>query len=194
MSLNKYSYRIRMSSTLQNFFYSEYIDTKNHMKRWCIKMKKPTVIVLAAIALIILTVFIAMVYQLQWEENQKKELISYVDEAVELIEEKGQASFSEFRSPEWYKGDRYIFVWQLDGIRVVYPPDPKGEGKNMTDLKDYNGKPIGKLFIETAKKGEGWVEYIWPKPGEKAPSKKITYIKRAEYKNTTYLVGSGFYV
>ncbi len=129
-----------------------------------------------------------MAYQLQWNEN-KKELISYVDKAVKLIEEKGQASFSEFRSPEWYKGDRYIFVWQLDGIRVVYPPDPKGEGKNMIDLKDYNGKPIGRLFIETAKKGEGWVEYIWPKPGEKAPYKKITYIKRAEYKNTTYLVG-----
>lgn len=156
-------------------------------------MKKTTLIVITVIVLIVLTVFIAL-YQQQWEEKQKNELISYVDKAVKLLEEKGEASFSDFRSPEWYKGDQYIFVWQLDGIRVVYPPDPSEEGKNMTDLEDYNGKPIGKLFIKRAEKGEGWVEYMWPKPGESAPSKKITYIKRAEYDNTTYLVGSGFYV
>ena len=77
---------------------------------------------------------------------------------------------------------------------MVYPPDPSGEGKNMTDLVDSTGKPIGQLFIKTALNGSGWVEYMWPKPGEKTPSLKITYIKRAQYQNQTYLVGSGVYI
>ncbi|MBM4240889.1 MAG: sodium:calcium antiporter [Euryarchaeota archaeon] len=128
------------------------------------------------------------------QQRQKEELVSYVNEAVKLIEAKGEASFPELRSSKWYKDDRYIFVWQLDGLRVVYPPDPSGENKNMSELKDITGKPIGKLFIEAAEKGEGWVEYMWPKPGEKKPSLKITYIKKAKFKNKVYLVGSGIYV
>jgi len=64
----------------------------------------------------------------------------------------------------------------------------------MTGLVDSAGKPIGKLFIQTAEKGSGWVDYMWPKPGETVPSLKITYIKKAQYQNQTYLVGSGVYI
>ena len=133
-------------------------------------------------------------YQQQSENRQKTELVSLVDQAAQLIEEGGETAFPELRSSSWVHNDSYVFVWRLDGIRVVYPPDPSGEGKNMTDLVDSQGKPIGKLFIQTAENGSGWVNYMWPKPGEKTPSLKITYIKRAQYQNRTYLVGSGVYI
>ncbi len=133
-------------------------------------------------------------YQQQVEDKQKAEVVSLVDQAVQLIEEQGEAAFPELRSSEWVHNDSYVFVWKLNGIRVVYPPDPSGEGKNMTDLVDYEGKPIGKLFIQTAENGSGWVEYMWPKPGETTPSLKLTYIKRAQYQDQTYLVGSGVYI
>lgn len=142
----------------------------------------------------VLIVLVGIFTEQQREDKQKKEVKTLVDKAVLLIEQKGNASFGELRGAVWYKKDLYVFVWRLDGIRVVYPPDINGEGKNMTDLVDSNGKPIGKLFIQTAENGEGWVEYYWPKPNETQPSKKITYIKKATYQNQTYLVGSGFYV
>jgi cytochrome c len=154
-------------------------------------MKKTIIVFVLIMVLVAVT---GVFYQQQLEKKQKAELVLLVDQAVQLIAEKGEASFPELRGSSWVHNDSYVFVWRLDGIRVVYPPDPAGEGKNMTDLVDSQGKNIGKLFIQTAENGSGWVEYMWPKPGEKAPSLKITYIKRAQYQNQTYLVGSGVYI
>ena len=129
----------------------------------------------------------------------KKDYVeSLVNEAVGLVEEKGEESFPELREEDskWYHDDYYIFVWRTDGIRVVYPPDPSGEGKDMSGLEDINGKPIGKLFIDiaTSERGEGLIDYEWPKPGETEPSRKQTFIKRAEFGDIKYLVGSGYYL
>ena len=63
-------------------------------------------------------------------------------------------------------------------------------------MKDANGKAFMREFVETAKnKGSGWVEYMWPKPDEKNPSKKLRYIKRAKLPTgETVLVGAGIYI
>ncbi|GAB4311758.1 MAG: hypothetical protein Kow0019_10320 [Methanobacteriaceae archaeon] len=144
--------------------------------------------------IIFIVIFAGIFYQDKLNESKKNQIVSDVNAAVKLVESEGESSFSEFYSSKWFKGDEYIFIWQSDGLRVVYPPEPSGVGKNMSDLKDYDGKPIGKLFIDTAEKVEGWVEYRWPKPGEKNPSTKLTFIKKAVYQNKTYLVGSGIYL
>jgi methyl-accepting chemotaxis protein len=58
---------------------------------------------------------------------------------------------------------------------------------------DYEGKPIGKLSSKPLKMK--WLGGIHgPKPGETTPSLKLTYIKRAQYQDQTYLVGSGVYI
>ena len=132
---------------------------------------------------------------------QKDTVTLKVREATSFVEEKGQEAFPEFRKKgsKWFYDDFYIFVWKLNGtraVRVVYPPDLGGEGQDISGLTDVNGKPIGKLFIETAlsESGEGWISYEWPKPGETEPSTKYGFIKRATFGEETYLVGSGFYV
>jgi signal transduction histidine kinase len=52
------------------------------------------------------------------------------------------------------------------------------EGHNNTDLKDATGKLFFISMNEVAKtKGAGWVDYMWPKPGEKTPSLKVSYVK-----------------
>ncbi|WP_440951580.1 cache domain-containing protein [Methanococcoides sp. FTZ1] len=124
--------------------------------------------------------------------------MSQVNAAIELIEEKGELAFPEFREAdsEWFHDDFYIFIWKTDGLRVVYPPDPSGEGQYMNELVDFNDKPIGQIYIDIAlsEEGEGWVDYSWPKPGEEDPLMKHTFIKRASIGNETYLLGSGYYV
>lgn len=129
---------------------------------------------------------------------QKDYTVLKVREAANLIEEKGEEAFPEFRekNSKWLYDDFYIFVWNINGTRVVYPPDLTGEGQDVSGFTDFNGKPIGKLFIETAlsESGEGWISYEWPKPGEAEPSAKYGFIKRATFGEETYFVGSGFYV
>jgi signal transduction histidine kinase len=131
-------------------------------------------------------------------KHSASELISFVQEAAALIEKEGEAAFSKFRDPggDWFQGDRYVFVWGLDGIRRVFPPDTAGEGQNMRDLKDINNKPIGQWFIARASgaNGDGWVHYQWPRPGEIFPVWKNTYVRRAvSPAGNAYLVGSGRY-
>lgn len=132
----------------------------------------------------------------QYEYQQTKDVVQLVYDAVNEIELKGVDAFTQFRveGSKWYFDDIYIFVWGIDGMRYVYPPDPTGENKNMKDLKDINGKSIGKEFIEAAQNDEGWVFYMWTKPGQTKPEKKTTFIKRAiDLDGKVFLVGCGLY-
>ena len=131
-------------------------------------------------------------------KHSASELISFVRAAADLIEKEGEAAFPKLRDPEgeWFEGDSYVFVWGLDGIRHVFPPDTAGEGQDMRDLKDINDKPIGQWFIARASSanGEGWIHYQWPRPGEIFPVWKSTYVQRATSPTgNAYLVGSGRY-
>ena len=42
-------------------------------------------------------------------------------------------------------------------------------------------------------KGAGWVDYLFPKPGETTPSHKWTYVKRVTIDGAPALLGAGFY-
>lgn len=133
-----------------------------------------------------------------YQYQETRDLVHFVEEAVDTIRREGEAVFPAFRreGSRWFQGDRYIFVWDMEGNRYVYPPDLPHEKGNMAQLKDIDGKPIGRMFIEAAAgpDGEGWVHYRWYKPGDPEPTWKSTYVMRAEAPDgKTYLVGSGDY-
>jgi signal transduction histidine kinase len=83
----------------------------------------------------------------------------------------------------------------MKGKTLVNAAFPEREGKNDFDLKDSTGKPIVKSFLDLLKtKNSGWVDYMWPKPGETKATKKFTYIKKAKLGKDIVYVGAGFYV
>jgi cytochrome c len=132
------------------------------------------------------------------QSEQAKQIETLVDKAAALIESIGKDAFAEFKKKdsEWYKGETYIFVNDMNGTVLMHPTDPELEGKNLSDMKDANGKLWMQAFIETAKtKGSGWVDYMWPKPGEDKPSNKMSYIKKAKMPDgEMVMVGAGIYV
>ena len=132
------------------------------------------------------------------QSEDAKRIVALVDKAAALVEGKGKDAFSELRKKdsEWWKGETYIFVDQMSGTSLVNPPDPSLEGKSFADLKDANGKPVVQEFIDTANtKGSGWIEYMWPKPGQTTPSKKMSYVKKAKMPDgELVIVGAGIYV
>ncbi len=134
----------------------------------------------------------------KYDNRETENLVKLVSAAAELVGKKGEAAFPQFREPNsrWNHGDIYIFVWEMNGNRVVFPPDMTNEKASLADLKDLNGKPIGKMFMEAAKAGGGWVFYYWPVPGAKQASRwKSTYIMSAVSPETKkeYLIGCGIY-
>lgn len=132
------------------------------------------------------------------KQDAATELKSFVERGAVLIAQKGEKAFDTFRQKggKWFHSNRYLFVWDMNGLRYVYPPERKGEGEQMSGLKDVDDKPIGELIIGAAssREGKGWVHYRWPKPDEDTPSWKSTYIIKVKSPSgKAFLVGSGAY-
>lgn len=120
-----------------------------------------------------------------------------VNEGAALVAKEGPAAFAKFKgydSPFIYAGT-YIWIHSADdGTMLMHPMKPKLEGRNVLPLKDKKGKLLFVEFNRVAlEQGSGWVDYWWPKPGEKKPSQKVSYVKLAEYGGKKYVVGSGVY-
>ena len=130
------------------------------------------------------------------KSDEAKQIEELVNNAVALVDGKGKEAFVQFRKKEseWFADETYIFVSDMKGTNIVHPSQPELEGKNTIDLKDVNGKAFIQEMIEVAKtKGSGWVDYMWPKPGETEPSKKLSYIKTVKVGDETFIIGSGVY-
>jgi len=115
--------------------------------------------------------------------------VEKVKEAVRLINDKGvDAAIAVINRKDggfaWK--DSYVFVVDFQGRTVANPLFPNHVGMNQMGLKNQDGRLIIQEFIEIAKtKGEGWVEYMWPKPEEmekpkdqRISSKKASYVLR----------------
>jgi len=128
--------------------------------------------------------------------DEAKQIKELVNNAAALVDGKGKEAFVEFRNKdsEWFSDEAYIFVIDMKGTNIVHPSQPDLEGNNLIDMKDVNGKAFVQEMIEVAKtKGSGWVDYMWPKPGETEPSRKLSYIKTVKVGDEKFIIGSGIY-
>ena len=132
------------------------------------------------------------------KHDQPKQVIALVEKAAALVEREGEKAFSKFRKKgsEWFHGEIYVFVTDLEGTALCAPPMPELEGKNIIDRVDPNGKRVIAMEIEkvSGNKGAGWIHYQWPKPGEDKPFWKSSYVMRVkDASGKEYMVGSGLY-
>ena len=127
---------------------------------------------------------------------QTKEVEAFVTKAAGLIDKNGKAAFAEFRKAdsEWFDGTTYLFVYDLKSNVLLNPAFPKREGTNTTGQKDASGKLFHHEFIHVAETtGSGWVDYMFPKPGQTEPSRKWAFVKKVTVDGVPGLVASGFY-
>jgi cytochrome c len=129
------------------------------------------------------------------ESEKAKQIVALVDKAAALIDSKGKSAFPEFRKTgsEWQSGDTYLFVGDMKGMAIFNGAFPKLEGTDTNGLKDSNGKLFVADLMKAAAKGSGWVDYMWPKPGQSQPSKKWSYVRAVTIEGTPGYVGAGFY-
>jgi signal transduction histidine kinase len=128
--------------------------------------------------------------------EKAKQVEAMVEKAAALIDKNGKAAFAEFRKQdsEWFHGTTYLFAYDLKGNVLLNPAFPKREGTNVAGQKDAKGKLFHDEIIKTAQlKGSGWVNYMFPKPGQTEPSQKWAYVKKITLDGIPGLVASGFY-
>ena len=116
-------------------------------------------------------------------------------EGVALIEKVGlEKAHGIFHDPDggFRKGELYVFVLDMQGTWLVYPPRPKGEGNTIANVKDADGKYVVMEMIKVAmEKGEGWVNYRWMHPQTNKVTPKVSYVKRVG--DTEMFAGVGIY-
>jgi Methyl-accepting chemotaxis protein len=92
-----------------------------------------------------------------------------------------------------YKGNEYFWVNDANSRVLMHPIKPELEGQDLSGMEDPNGKLIFREFARTVAEsptGSGFVDYLWPKPGEEEPQPKLSHVKGTSW---GWIVGTGVY-
>ncbi len=92
-----------------------------------------------------------------------------------------------------YREKEYFWINDLGPKMIMHPYRPELDGKDLSDFRDPQGRYLFREMVKVSnEKGEGFVDYQWPKPGMTQPVPKVSYVKL--YKPWGWIVGSGIYV
>lgn len=133
----------------------------------------------------------------------KDDVVQAVNKATTYLENEGEQGLQKI-SKLRFCGDNYVFVNDFKGKTLMHL-NSKLIGRVLIGLKDDKGKRFFAEFTKMAMSskttkngkevynGAGWVEYRWPKPGQKKFSPKISYIKACMMGDKNVYVGAGIY-
>jgi cytochrome c len=126
----------------------------------------------------------------------QKDAITLVDKAAAYLKANGDAkAYAEFNKKDGpftdASKDLYVFVFDLTGKCLSHGANPALIGRDLSGLKDSDGKFFIKEFSVVAKtKGSGWIDYNWSNPTTKKIEPKSTYVKKFD---DNRLIGCGIY-
>jgi methyl-accepting chemotaxis protein len=98
----------------------------------------------------------------------------------------------DFMDPQggFYNGEDYLFVLDMNCIRLAFPPDPSTVGEDDSHKRDANGKPFSLSTVELAKvNASGWNDYDMPNPRTGQVEPKSVYYQRVG----DVVIGCGIY-
>ena len=163
-----------------------------------------TLVVFAGTALIVFVSLLSLRSSLMADRQSEIEYL--VDSAHSILNDfyqrnvKGELSEQEAKKGALqgiasmrYGDNGYFWVNDMKSRMVMHPIKPALDGKDLSQLKDPNGKKIFVEFSDTvAKSGSGFVDYIWPKPGASEGAPKLSFVKG--FKPWGYVIGTGIYI
>ncbi|PRC94799.1 methyl-accepting chemotaxis protein [Solimicrobium silvestre] len=139
-------------------------------------------------------------------EERSAKIVSVIDSATSVLghfnrlQQEGKLTEAQAKQQALevlrtirYEKTNYVFIYDVDGIKVLQPPAPETEGKPFKDVKDSHGKLFVQEMLDDAQnRGHGFVSYQFPKPGQAADFPKLSYVNYfADWKWT---IGTGVYM
>jgi cytochrome c len=133
------------------------------------------------------------------EFGSRDEAVAMVNRVQEMFKKEGaEATFkavSDKSTKEFHDRDLYPFIYDLSVpgqlICVAHGARPMLIGKNLIDLKDQDGKYMGReMIVLVHGVGYGWVDYKFPNPVTNKIEDKSAYVEKLGDK---YFVGVGVY-
>jgi len=81
------------------------------------------------------------------------------------------------------------------GETLVDPAFPTLSGRDLLNFKDAVGfQPIKALLAKLQAADKALVQFLWPKPGNVVPSRKLVYARKVNVNGETMIVGSDFFI
>ena len=134
--------------------------------------------------------FCAVQVRAEGDKATPQDVYNLVLKAYEVVKALGDKSLPAFNDPkgEFIFKDTYAFVQRCPRDMAAHPfAMEKLKGADLDKAFPFNRA----LCQAGEQSGGGWVEYMWPKPGETEPARKVSYSLRVE--GTPYTVMSGIY-
>ena len=92
-----------------------------------------------------------------------------------------------------YGNNDYFFILDHQPALIMHPIKPELQGKNLDQSADPNGKRLFREMVDVVEKsGEGFVDYLWPKPGHDNAVEKVSFVKG--FDPWRMIIGTGIYI
>ncbi len=92
-----------------------------------------------------------------------------------------------------YGKSGYFWINDFRPMMVMHPYSPHLDGKMLDTFKDPNGVFLFNEMVKVSEAdGEGFVPYMWPKPGFENPQPKNSFVKA--FKEWGWIIGTGVYI
>ncbi|MFZ3049053.1 MAG: cache domain-containing protein [Desulfatirhabdiaceae bacterium] len=118
------------------------------------------------------------------EKGTAAEAEAMIQKALDFYKTNGkEKTLAEVSNPtgQFVKGDLYVFIWDMNGVVIAHGTNSKLIGRDMSQMKDVDGKRFVYDGVELAKaKGKGWVDYKWSNPTTKKVEAKSTYVVKVD--------------
>lgn len=174
--------------------------------QWSIRTKLVLLSVISALVLVLIAFFLLwQQYQASYE-SRKNSIRQHVEIAVsivswahqryvagELSELEAQSVARKAISDARYSGNEYFWINDMSARLIAHPFRTDLVGKDVSGIRDPEGNAVFEAFVQTVRKqGDGYLAYLWPKPGQDHPVEKVSYV--SGFKPWGWVIGSGMYM
>ena len=176
------------------------------MNNVTIKIKLLLVSLLVSLVLVALAIESLIATRSGLMDAKKTMLTTQIDTATSLLSyyegevnsghmslTKAQEAAKEHIKALRYNGKEYFFILNDKVQGVMHPIVPALDNTDLSNIKDPQGKHLFVEFAKVAKESkEGYVSYMWPKPGSDTPLPKLTFVR--SFPAWGWIVGTGVYI
>lgn len=171
-----------------------------------IKTKLTVLAVVIPVILMIMVAFSLSIVKNQLLDAKKTMLKTQIDTACALMtyyekesdegkmtQEMAKDAAKEAIKHLRYDGEEYFFILDTNIRGIMHPIKPKLDNTDLSNIKDPNGKHLFVEFGKVAKEHtEGYVDYMWAKPGNETPLPKLSYVRL--FNKWGWIIGTGVYI
>jgi methyl-accepting chemotaxis protein len=176
------------------------------LSKLSIRLKLSLITLFSALVLILLTSYMLWQQYHQAYDARKASIRQSVEVATSMVQwahqqelsgavsrDQAQAMAVKAVNDARYDGKEYFWINDMNVKLITHPFRPDLNGKDVSTVKDPDGNAVFVRFVDTVRKdGQGYVSYLWPKPGLDKPVEKVSYV--VGFKPWGWVIGSGLYM